>query len=75
MWCPNACEQQIAYSEKSFRDGLDVSDQTLKGMGRDLATAETVPGVEAPVLAGMDKDQYNATVNKEFGPKLSSAAS
>ncbi|TXJ85448.1 hypothetical protein E2C11_06120 [Streptomyces lavendulae] len=58
------------YSEKSFRDGLDVSEQTLKGMGRDLATAETVPGVEAaPVLTGMDQDQYNAAVNKEFGLK------
>ncbi|MGW7526118.1 hypothetical protein [Streptomyces sp. NPDC054783] len=58
------------YSEKSFQDGLAVSEQTLKGMGRDLATAETVPGVEvAPTLAGMDQDQYNAAVDATFGPQ------
>lgn len=58
------------YSEKSFRDGLAVSEQTLKGMGRDLATAEQLPGVElAPSLTGMDQDQYNAAVNEEFGLK------
>ncbi|MEV6116316.1 hypothetical protein AB0L59_28510 [Streptomyces sp. NPDC052109] len=58
------------YSEKSFRDGLTASEQTLKGMGRDLATAETVPGVElAPTLTGMDQDDYNAAVNASLGLK------
>ncbi|MDF3300130.1 hypothetical protein [Streptomyces tropicalis] len=58
------------YSEKSFRNGLTASEQSLKGMGRDLATAEAVPGVEvAPTLAGMDEDQYNAALDATFGPQ------
>jgi hypothetical protein len=39
-------------------------------MGRDVATAETVPGVEfAPTVAGMDQHQYNAAVDATFGPQ------
>ncbi|MFF7970264.1 hypothetical protein [Streptomyces sp. NPDC007905] len=58
------------YSEKSFRDSATASEQVLKGMGRDVATAETVPGVElAPTLAGMDQDDYNAAVNTSLGLK------
>lgn len=58
------------YSGKSFRDGAAVSEQVVKGMGRDIATTEMVPGVEtAPTLAGIDQDDYNAAVNKTLGLK------
>jgi hypothetical protein len=58
------------YSAKSFRDGAAASEQVLKGMGRDVATAETVPGVEvAPTVAGIDQDDYNAAVNTWLGLK------
>jgi hypothetical protein len=58
------------YSEKSFRDGVTNSEQVLKGMGRDLATAEAGPGIEiAPTVTGIDQDDYNAAVNSSLGLK------
>ncbi|MET7569475.1 hypothetical protein ABZT04_13350 [Streptomyces sp. NPDC005492] len=58
------------YSAKSFEDGAANSEQVLKGMARDAATAEVVPGVEAaPTALGMDQDDYDATVSKSLGLK------
>lgn len=58
------------YSEKSFKDSLTASEQAVKGMGRDVATAEVVPGVElGPTATGMDQDDYDAAVNKALGLK------
>lgn len=56
------------YSEKSFHDSATASEQVLKGMGRDVATEEVLPGMEAaPTALGMDQNDYNAAVNKTFG--------
>ncbi|WP_333772987.1 hypothetical protein [Streptomyces sp. IBSBF 3136] len=58
------------YSEKSFRDGATASEQVLKGMARDAATFEALPGLESvPTVLGVDQDDYNAAVNKELGLK------
>ncbi|MET7489564.1 hypothetical protein [Streptomyces sp. NPDC005538] len=58
------------YSAKSFEDGAANSEQVLKGMARDVATAEVVPGVEAaPTTLGMDQDDYDAAVSKSLGLK------
>ncbi|MFE1315734.1 hypothetical protein [Streptomyces sp. NPDC058755] len=58
------------YSETSFRDSATASEQVLKGMGRDVATAEIAPGVEvAPTVTGIDQDDYNAAVHKTLGLK------
>jgi hypothetical protein len=58
------------YSEKSFRDSATASEQVLKGMGRDVATEEVLPGVEAaPTALGMDQGDYDAAVNKMLGLK------
>jgi len=58
------------YSAKSFEDGATNSEQVLKGMARDVATTDVVPGVEAvPTALGMDQDDYDATVSKGLGLK------
>lgn len=58
------------YSAKSFEDGATASEQTLKGMARDVATTDVVPGVEAvPTALGMDRDDYDAAVSKGLGLK------
>ncbi|OIJ63277.1 hypothetical protein [Streptomyces mangrovisoli] len=56
------------YSARSFEDGAKNSEQVLKGMGRDIATDEVLPGVElGPLATGMDKDDYNAAVDHSLG--------
>ncbi|MFG2635728.1 hypothetical protein ACGFX8_17845 [Streptomyces sp. NPDC048362] len=58
------------YSEQSIRDSAHASEQVVKGMARDVATSETLPGVEAaPIALGMDQDDYNAAVDKALGLK------
>jgi hypothetical protein len=58
------------YSEQSFRDSAHASEQVVKGMARDVATSQTLPGVEGvPIALGMDQDDYNAAVNKALGLK------
>jgi hypothetical protein len=58
------------YSAKSFEDGATASEQTLKGMARDVATADVVPGVEAaPTALGMDQGDYDAAVSRSLGLK------